>query len=81
LGRVERASSKLCDRRADRTDTLKFEDVSDHLKVKVNKINWFSTYHVHRRVTDHFRQGRAYIHSPADCQGMNTGVGDAINLA
>src|SRR6202007_460549 len=64
------------DERADHADTLKFEDVSrraiDHLKVQVKKVNWFSTYHVHHRVTDHFRKGRAlllgdaaHIHSPA----------------
>src|SRR6266481_6653996 len=80
------------DARADRADTLTFRDVSDrainHLKVQVNKINWFSTYHVHHRVTHHFRKGRAFllgdaahIHSPAGGQGMNTGIGDAINLA
>ena len=80
------------DERADRADTLKFEDVSDrainHLKVEVSKVNWFSTYHVHHRVTEHFRKGRAFllgdaahIHSPAGGQGMNTGIGDAINLA
>jgi len=80
------------DERADRADTLTFKDVSDrainHLKVQVNKVNWFSTYHVHHRVTQHFRKGRAFllgdaahIHSPAGGQGMNTGIGDAINLA
>jgi 2-polyprenyl-6-methoxyphenol hydroxylase-like FAD-dependent oxidoreductase len=80
------------DERADRADTLKFEDVSDraidHLKVQVERVNWFSTYHVHHRVTEHFRKGRAFllgdaahIHSPAGGQGMNTGIGDAINLA
>src|SRR5258708_2889042 len=80
------------DERADRADTLTFKDVSDrainHLKVRVNKVNWFSTYHVHHRVTHHFRKGcafllgdAAHIHSPAGGQGMNTGIGDAINLA
>ena len=80
------------DERAGRADTLTFEDVSDraisHLKVEVKKVNWFSTYHVHHRVTEHFRKGRAFllgdaahIHSPAGGQGMNTGIGDAINLA
>ena len=80
------------DERADRADTLTFEDISDrainHLKVGVKKVNWFSTYHVHHRVTQHFREGRAFllgdaahIHSPAGGQGMNTGIGDAINLA
>ncbi len=80
------------DERADRAETLRFEDVSDraiqHLKLQVNNVNWFSTYHVHHRVTEHFCKGRAFllgdaahIHSPAGGQGMNTGIGDAINLA
>jgi 2-polyprenyl-6-methoxyphenol hydroxylase-like FAD-dependent oxidoreductase len=80
------------DERAEHADTLKFDDVSDRaiekLKVSVEKVNWFSTYHVHHRVTEHFRSGRAFllgdaahIHSPVGGQGMNTGVGDAINLA
>src|SRR5205823_3270760 len=40
------------------------------------------------RVAAHFRAGRAFllgdaahIHSPVGGQGMNTGIGDAINLA
>jgi FAD binding domain len=80
------------DERAELVDTLKFEDVSrriiENLKVEVEKVNWFSTYRVHHRVTEHFRKGRAFllgdsahIHSPAGGQGMNTGIGDAINLA
>lgn len=78
--------------RADAADTLRFEDVSERamadLKIAVTKVNWFSTYKVHHRVADRFRQGRAFIagdaghiHSPAGGQGMNTGIGDAINLA
>lgn len=80
------------DERAEQADSLKFEDVSDRaiekLKLIVSKVNWFSTYHVHHRVTDNFRKGRAFllgdaahIHSPVGGQGMNTGIGDAINLA
>ena len=80
------------DARAEHPETLKFEDVSDraihNLKVKVEKVNWFSTYRVHHRVSDHFRKGRAFllgdaahVHSPVGGQGMNTGIGDAINLA
>jgi FAD binding domain-containing protein len=78
--------------RAAHSESLKFVDVSDraieHMKVEVRRVNWFSTYHVHHRVTEHFRQGcvfllgdAAHIHSPAGGQGMNTGIGDAINLA
>jgi hypothetical protein len=51
-------------------------------------VNWFSTYHVHHRVAAHFRVGRSFIagdaghiHSPAGGQGMNTGIGDAVNLS
>src|ERR1700761_6048422 len=80
------------DERADRAGTLAFEDISSHaigtMKIAVTKVNWFSTYHVHHRVAQQFRKGRAFvigdaahIHSPAGGQGMNTGIGDAINLA
>lgn len=81
--RQARLIGTVRDERADRANTLKFEDVSDraieHLKVDVRKVNWFSTYHVHHRVAEHFRKGRAFlvgdaahIHSPAGGQGMNT---------
>ncbi len=62
-------------------------DVEKLLGVRVQKVNWFSTYHVHHRVAHTFRKGRvfllgdaAHIHSPAGGQGMNTGIGDAVNL-
>jgi 2-polyprenyl-6-methoxyphenol hydroxylase-like FAD-dependent oxidoreductase len=71
---------------------LTFEDVRgraiEHLKLNVAKVNWFSTYRVHHRVASRFREGRtfllgdaAHIHSPVGGQGMNTGIGDAVNLA
>ena len=71
---------------------LKFEDVQDrairNLKVDVQRVNWFSTYRVHHRVAHAFSKGRAFllgdaahIHSPVGGQGMNTGIGDAVNLA
>jgi 2-polyprenyl-6-methoxyphenol hydroxylase-like FAD-dependent oxidoreductase len=71
---------------------LTFGDIGEHaidgLGVEVREVNWFSTYKVHHRIADHFRHGRvfllgdaAHIHSPAGGQGMNTGIGDAINLA
>ena len=74
------------------TRALEWADVStqviNRLGVKFERINWFSTYHVHHRVAAHFRVGRAFllgdaahIHSPVGAQGMNTGLGDAINLA
>lgn len=69
-----------------------FEDVRPVLEpllgIKVEQLNWFSTYRVHHRVASQFRVGRcflagdaAHIHSPAGGQGMNTGIGDAVNLA
>jgi 2-polyprenyl-6-methoxyphenol hydroxylase-like FAD-dependent oxidoreductase len=78
--------------RADRAEELTFADVSgramQNLKLEVSKVNWFSTYRVHHRVAEHFAAGRAFllgdaahIHSPVGGQGMNTGIGDAINLA
>jgi len=58
------------------------------MRIGVEKVNWFSTYRVHHRVAGHFRSGRAFllgdaahIHSPVGGQGMNTGIGDAVNLA
>jgi len=73
-------------------DDLTFDDIRDkavrQLHLKVDKVNWFSVYHIHHRVTDRFRHGRAFvlgdaahIHTPVGGQGMNTGIGDAINLA
>ena len=78
--------------RADQAENLRFEDISSraiqHLHLGVQRVNWFSTYRVHHRVTGQFRKGRAFllgdaahIHSPVGGQGMNTGIGDAINLA
>ena len=71
---------------------LTFDHVSgraiEHLKLNIVKVNWFSTYQVHHRVAARFRERRAFllgdaahIHSPAGGQGMNTGIGDAVNLA
>lgn len=73
-------------------DNLTFEDIRPHAErlvgVRVGAVNWFSTYRVHHRVAERFRVGRAFlsgdaghIHSPAGGQGMNTGIGDAVNLA
>jgi 2-polyprenyl-6-methoxyphenol hydroxylase-like FAD-dependent oxidoreductase len=73
-------------------ESLGFGDVGhraiESLGLRIGKVNWFSTYRVHHRVTDHYRRGQvfllgdaAHIHSPAGGQGMNTGIGDAVNLA
>jgi 2-polyprenyl-6-methoxyphenol hydroxylase-like FAD-dependent oxidoreductase len=77
---------------AHQPETLSWKDVSkgvvDRMRINVERVNWFSTYRVYHRVADHFRMGRAFllgdaahIHSPVGGQGMNTGIGDAVNLA
>jgi 2-polyprenyl-6-methoxyphenol hydroxylase-like FAD-dependent oxidoreductase len=77
---------------AQRDDHLSWDDVSQRviewMRVEVQQVHWFSTYRVHHRVADRFRKGRAFllgdaghIHSPIGGQGMNTGIGDAVNLA
>jgi 2-polyprenyl-6-methoxyphenol hydroxylase-like FAD-dependent oxidoreductase len=82
----------VIERPADEHGDLTFDDVRErvigHLKFTIDRVNWFSTYHVHHRVASKFREGRAFllgdaahIHSPVGGQGMNTGIGDAVNLA
>jgi 2-polyprenyl-6-methoxyphenol hydroxylase-like FAD-dependent oxidoreductase len=78
--------------KGDSTTKYQFSDVEDSIKKNTrltwSAVNWFSTYHCHHRVAQHFQRERifllgdaAHIHSPAGGQGMNTGIGDAINLA
>jgi 2-polyprenyl-6-methoxyphenol hydroxylase-like FAD-dependent oxidoreductase len=73
-------------------ENLSWNDVSERviewMRIDIERVNWFSTYRVHHRVADHFRKGHAFllgdaahIHSPVGGQGMNTGIGDAVNLA
>src|ERR1041385_4456916 len=58
------------------------------LKLEISDVRWFSLYKVHSRRVNKFSEGKcflagdsAHIHSPAGAQGMNTGIGDAYNLA
>jgi 2-polyprenyl-6-methoxyphenol hydroxylase-like FAD-dependent oxidoreductase len=55
--------------------------------LQVKACSWFSTYRIHHRAADRFRDRRcfllgdaAHIHSPVGAQGMNTGLQDAYNL-
>ncbi|MBV9911606.1 MAG: FAD-dependent monooxygenase [Sinobacteraceae bacterium] len=90
-GRV-RVIGSVRDERAASAQTLTFDDVSHQtlrdFDIRIRNVNWFSTYHVHHRVAERFRLGSvfllgdaAHVHSPVGGQGMNTGIGDAINLA
>jgi 2-polyprenyl-6-methoxyphenol hydroxylase-like FAD-dependent oxidoreductase len=54
----------------------------------VRTVDWTSVFRIQRRLADTYRSGRvllagdaAHIHSPLGGQGMNTGIGDAENLA
>lgn len=73
-------------------EEIKFTDVQEtltkNMHIRITEVNWFSTYHVHHRVVPQFQVDRiflagdaAHIHSPVGGQGMNTGIGDAVNLA
>lgn len=68
-----------------------FDDLRPHIEPLIDRhvteVNWMALYRTHHRVAEHFRVGRAFIlgdaahiHSPLGGQGMNTGIGDAINL-
>jgi hypothetical protein len=76
----------------DDRSSLSFADVArqplEQLRLDIERVHWFSTYRVYHRVASRFRVGRAFllgdaahVHSPVGAQGMNTGIGDAMNLA
>jgi 2-polyprenyl-6-methoxyphenol hydroxylase-like FAD-dependent oxidoreductase len=75
-------------------DDLKLDDVVPSLREEAGTglsfqgCSWFSTYRIHHRRAERFRDRRcflsgdaAHIHSPVGAQGMNTGLQDAYNLA
>ena len=54
----------------------------------IEQVEWESTFRIHRRQARTYRRGNillagdaAHINSPLGGQGMNTGLGDADNLA
>jgi 2-polyprenyl-6-methoxyphenol hydroxylase-like FAD-dependent oxidoreductase len=87
-----RVVGSVRDDQAEKGEALTFDDVRSkpirNLNLDVSAENWFSTYRVHHRVAQRFRHGRvfllgdaAHVHSPVGAQGMNTGIGDAVNLS
>jgi len=74
-------------------DAVVFEQVVPSLRgeagigLSFKSCTWFSTYRIHHRRAERFRDRRcfllgdaAHIHSPVGAQGMNTGLQDAYNL-
>jgi 2-polyprenyl-6-methoxyphenol hydroxylase-like FAD-dependent oxidoreductase len=77
-----------------RKTTLTLDDLQQQIRdtstldVRLLNARWITIYRIHHRMAEQFRIGRvflvgdaAHIHSPAGGQGMNTGIGDAYNLA
>lgn len=75
-------------------DELAFDEVVPAIRreagaaLDFKQCSWFSTYRIHHRAAERFRDRRcfllgdaAHIHSPVGAQGMNTGMQDAYNLA
>lgn len=78
----------------EQSETVTADDMLPYLSdltkstIKIEENYWFTTYKLHHRMAERFREQRcfligdaAHIHSPVGAQGMNTGLQDAYNLA
>ncbi|MFF7361733.1 FAD-dependent monooxygenase [Streptomyces sp. NPDC008125] len=75
----------------DQASTVLKTALEDHAGVRPPEVwnaAWTSTFRIQRRLAARYRSGRmllagdaAHVHSPFGGQGMNTGLGDAENLA
>ncbi|MDX3006553.1 FAD-dependent monooxygenase [Kribbella solani] len=87
------ADVPIADRRLDDADIVtRFDKLlperAGEKGVRIRDAVWTSVFRIHRRLAADYRSGRillagdsAHIHSPIGGQGMNTGIGDAENLA
>jgi len=73
--------------RVDPTTLQRWFDEYFGVSARISGIGWTSTYRIHHRLAERFRADRvflagdaAHIHAPAGGQGMNLGIGDAMNL-
>jgi 2-polyprenyl-6-methoxyphenol hydroxylase-like FAD-dependent oxidoreductase len=70
------------------TDTLqRWFDEYLGMRARISDVGWTSTYRIQHRLAARFRVDRvllagdaAHVHAPAGGQGMNLGIGDAMNL-
>lgn len=82
-------SPEFADKKEVTTDeVLQMINENTSLDIGISEARWTNVYRIHSRMTERFRVERAFligdaahIHSPAGGQGMNTGIGDAYNLA